>query len=186
MFLLYRGVIDYRVPLLVLISALLCLLLLPVPVVITDNAREWRWLAMLDPSVGPALGVTFRELRDDGIAVDVHGILPRHQLIGPATLSTGPGDLRVAHRRLIGRVSALRLGDDRTLPGVARREPADPRGSTGRSARARWYDGFKFDHFKPRAARLMHQMRNTSEYGEALCGATPNATCAKVPDATTG
>jgi Na+-translocating ferredoxin:NAD+ oxidoreductase RnfD subunit len=59
LFLLYRGLIDYRVPLLIFLGALIGFLVLPVPVVITESSKVWRWLALRDSSVGPALGVTF-------------------------------------------------------------------------------------------------------------------------------
>jgi Na+-translocating ferredoxin:NAD+ oxidoreductase RnfD subunit len=59
LFLLYRGLIDYRVPLLIFTSAFVCFLILPVPVVITESARISRWFALRDSSVGLALGVTF-------------------------------------------------------------------------------------------------------------------------------
>lgn len=59
LFLLYRGLIDYRVPLLICVGALVALLVLPVPVVITETGRVARWFALRDSSVGIALGVTF-------------------------------------------------------------------------------------------------------------------------------
>lgn len=59
LFLLYRGLIDYRVPVLIFVGALIGFLVLPVPVVITESSKVWRWLAFRDSSVGPALGVTF-------------------------------------------------------------------------------------------------------------------------------
>ncbi len=59
LFLLYRGLIDYRVPLLVVVSALVALLILPVPVVISDNAKLWKWFALRDAGVGWQLGMTF-------------------------------------------------------------------------------------------------------------------------------
>jgi Na+-translocating ferredoxin:NAD+ oxidoreductase RnfD subunit len=59
LFLLYRGLIDYRIPLLIFVSAMICLLVLPIPIVITEDAEHWRWMAMRAPSVGPALAVTF-------------------------------------------------------------------------------------------------------------------------------
>jgi Na+-translocating ferredoxin:NAD+ oxidoreductase RnfD subunit len=59
LFLLYRGLIDYRIPLLIVASALICLLILPIPVVITENANEWRWIAMRETGIGWPLAVTF-------------------------------------------------------------------------------------------------------------------------------
>jgi Na+-translocating ferredoxin:NAD+ oxidoreductase RnfD subunit len=59
LFLLYRGLIDYRVPLLIFLSAFVSFLMLPVPIVITDRERIMQWIALRDSSVGSALGVTF-------------------------------------------------------------------------------------------------------------------------------
>jgi Na+-translocating ferredoxin:NAD+ oxidoreductase RnfD subunit len=56
--LLYRGLIDFRVPLLIAVSAMVALLVLPVPVVITDHP-EWRWLVGHVRGVGWSLGFTF-------------------------------------------------------------------------------------------------------------------------------
>jgi Na+-translocating ferredoxin:NAD+ oxidoreductase RnfD subunit len=59
LFLLYRGLIDYRVPLVIVLTAFCCFLVLPVPVVITESQMIWRWLVMWEPGVGAPLGVTF-------------------------------------------------------------------------------------------------------------------------------
>jgi Na+-translocating ferredoxin:NAD+ oxidoreductase RnfD subunit len=45
LFLLYRGLIDYRVPLFVTGTALAAFLLLPIPVLITETSSQWRPLA---------------------------------------------------------------------------------------------------------------------------------------------
>lgn len=59
LFLLYHGLIDYRIPLLIFAAAMAAFLILPIPVVVTETAREWRWLAARDPGVGWGLAVTF-------------------------------------------------------------------------------------------------------------------------------
>jgi Na+-translocating ferredoxin:NAD+ oxidoreductase RnfD subunit len=59
LFLLYRGVIDYRIPLLIMASAFAALLVLPIPVEITEAGPRWAWLAARDPSVGWAVAITF-------------------------------------------------------------------------------------------------------------------------------
>jgi Na+-translocating ferredoxin:NAD+ oxidoreductase RnfD subunit len=67
LFLLYHGVIDFRIPLLIYLSAFLALLLLPIPAVIQEIAGggrhahiDWRWLALRDPNhVGVARAITF-------------------------------------------------------------------------------------------------------------------------------
>lgn len=52
LFLLYRGVIDARVPLVIFLSAIVAMLVLPVPVVVRENDVLWRWLVMRSPDVG--------------------------------------------------------------------------------------------------------------------------------------
>src|SRR5205814_5197420 len=59
LFLLYRGVIDYRVPLLIFLAAYVSLLILPIPVVIRETSRDWQWLAMRHRDVGVPLAITF-------------------------------------------------------------------------------------------------------------------------------
>jgi Na+-translocating ferredoxin:NAD+ oxidoreductase RnfD subunit len=58
LFLLYRGVIDYRVPLLIFIGAILAMLLLPVPVLINETDVVRRWLPMRVKGVGWELSLT--------------------------------------------------------------------------------------------------------------------------------
>ena len=59
LFLLYHGLIDYRIPLLMFSGAFAAFMLLPIPVVITETAREWRWIPVLDPGVDWGQAVTF-------------------------------------------------------------------------------------------------------------------------------
>jgi electron transport complex protein RnfD len=58
LFLLYRGLIDFRIPLLITISLMIALYILPVPIVIADKA-DWRWLAIRNPHVGWPTVMTF-------------------------------------------------------------------------------------------------------------------------------
>lgn len=67
LFLLYHGVIDFRIPLLIYLTAFIALLVLPVPGVIREIASsgrhthvDWRWLAMRDSEkIGVARAITF-------------------------------------------------------------------------------------------------------------------------------
>jgi Na+-translocating ferredoxin:NAD+ oxidoreductase RnfD subunit len=67
LFLLYHGVIDFRVPLLIYVTAFIALLILPIPAVIQEVATsgrhthvDWRWLALRDSdNVGIARAITF-------------------------------------------------------------------------------------------------------------------------------
>ena len=56
LFLLYRGIIDFRVPVCVFAGALLALLSLPIPILIRDNGPDWRWFAFRTHPVMSALG----------------------------------------------------------------------------------------------------------------------------------
>jgi Na+-translocating ferredoxin:NAD+ oxidoreductase RnfD subunit len=59
LFLLYRGLIDYRIPLFIVLFAYAALLVLPIPTSVLDGAREWHWLALRQPGVGWATAITF-------------------------------------------------------------------------------------------------------------------------------
>jgi Na+-translocating ferredoxin:NAD+ oxidoreductase RnfD subunit len=67
LFLLYHGVIDFRIPLLIYATAFIAFLILPIPTFIREIAGGgrhlrfgWRWLAMLDyEHVGYARAITF-------------------------------------------------------------------------------------------------------------------------------
>ncbi len=57
LFLLYRGLIDFRIPLLGVFVAFALMLVLPVPARIGAEP-QWRWLAMREPDVGWPTAVT--------------------------------------------------------------------------------------------------------------------------------
>jgi electron transport complex protein RnfD len=57
LFLLYRGLIDFRIPLLITAAAWVALLVLPIPAGIHDR-HDWRWLPGHAQGVGWAMGVT--------------------------------------------------------------------------------------------------------------------------------
>jgi electron transport complex protein RnfD len=59
LFLIYRGLIDYRVPLLIVLAAAAAMLVLPVPLVITDTAVQWQWLALRAHYLGWPAALTF-------------------------------------------------------------------------------------------------------------------------------
>jgi hypothetical protein len=86
LFLLYRGVIDYRIPLLAVLVAFAALLVLPVPVSVTEQGPRWAWLAFQEPSVGAAVAVTFAnyELAASPIAF-VAFFLATHPGVRPMT-----------------------------------------------------------------------------------------------------
>jgi Na+-translocating ferredoxin:NAD+ oxidoreductase RnfD subunit len=58
LFLLYRGIIDFRIPLLTCLAAYLALMFLPIPAVI-DNSPQWRWAPFGTPANGWSVGLTF-------------------------------------------------------------------------------------------------------------------------------
>jgi Na+-translocating ferredoxin:NAD+ oxidoreductase RnfD subunit len=58
LFLLYRGLIDYRVPMIATVTAFAAFLVLPVPARIAEHP-QYRWLAMREGDVGWPTAVTF-------------------------------------------------------------------------------------------------------------------------------
>jgi Na+-translocating ferredoxin:NAD+ oxidoreductase RnfD subunit len=58
LFLLYRGMLDYRIPLLTCASAYGALLLFPIPAVI-ENGPKWSWAAFRTTANGWSVGLTF-------------------------------------------------------------------------------------------------------------------------------
>ncbi|HMB96181.1 MAG TPA: RnfABCDGE type electron transport complex subunit D [Tepidisphaeraceae bacterium] len=58
LFLLYHGLIDFRVPLFIFLAAMIAMLLLPVPVVLKENEAVWRWVPMHMTDVGWQIGLT--------------------------------------------------------------------------------------------------------------------------------
>ncbi len=59
LYLLYRGLIDYRVPVMVVVGAYAGFLLLPIPVTITEQSRHWQSLILSKLSVGWPTALTF-------------------------------------------------------------------------------------------------------------------------------
>jgi electron transport complex protein RnfD len=59
LFLLYRGLIDHRVPLIIVLTAYVALLVLPVPARISDDRAHWSWLVVREGDVDWATALTF-------------------------------------------------------------------------------------------------------------------------------
>jgi Na+-translocating ferredoxin:NAD+ oxidoreductase RnfD subunit len=59
LFLLYEGLIDFRIPLLGTLAAMVALLALPTPIFITEAGAQWRWLAFRGHYLGWATALTF-------------------------------------------------------------------------------------------------------------------------------
>jgi Na+-translocating ferredoxin:NAD+ oxidoreductase RnfD subunit len=57
LFLLYRGLIDFRIPLVICVVQFGTMLILPIPSVIASHP-QWRWIALRDPAVGAATAIT--------------------------------------------------------------------------------------------------------------------------------
>ena len=62
LFLLYRGMIDFRVPLFVLLGALIALLSLPIPLFIKEDGPDWRWLVFRSHEVFTPAGIRFEHV----------------------------------------------------------------------------------------------------------------------------
>ena len=58
LFLIYRGMLDFRVPLLICLAAIAAFAVLPIPVSVTEGVRHWRTLA-LHAGVGWPVAITF-------------------------------------------------------------------------------------------------------------------------------
>jgi Na+-translocating ferredoxin:NAD+ oxidoreductase subunit D len=59
LFLLFQGLIDFRIPLLGVLSATVALLSFPIPVYITEAGAQWRWFAFRSHYLGWGTAVTF-------------------------------------------------------------------------------------------------------------------------------
>jgi len=59
LFLLYRGLIDPRVPLIIVVCAYAALVVLPVPARIVGEYPQWRWLVVREGDVDWATALTF-------------------------------------------------------------------------------------------------------------------------------
>jgi Na+-translocating ferredoxin:NAD+ oxidoreductase RnfD subunit len=63
LFLLYRGIIDFRVPLSIFVGAFLALLTLPIPLLIKEDGPDWRWFIFRTHKVlTAATGVRFESV----------------------------------------------------------------------------------------------------------------------------
>jgi electron transport complex protein RnfD len=58
LFLMYRGMIDFRIPLLAIATAYIAMLTLPVPTLIAA-APQWRWFAFHQAEIGWSVAITF-------------------------------------------------------------------------------------------------------------------------------
>jgi len=103
LFLLYRGLIDFRLPVLTLAAAVVAILVLPIPVVIADSGTHWHWLAFREHYLGWPTAITFMN----------YEILASPLLLTIFFLSNAPG-LRPITRRgraifavVLGMVSAV-------------------------------------------------------------------------------
>jgi Na+-translocating ferredoxin:NAD+ oxidoreductase RnfD subunit len=56
--LIYRGIVDWRVPVVTLAAAFVALVVLPVPVVITETGPNYEWVASRVRGVGWDVGIT--------------------------------------------------------------------------------------------------------------------------------
>ena len=58
LFLMYRGLIDFRIPLIILLVEFAALLVLPTPIMLSDQAK-FHWIISRESEVGWATGITF-------------------------------------------------------------------------------------------------------------------------------
>jgi len=81
LFLIYRGLIDYRIPLIIVVVAFGSFLVLPVPVMITETSSRFMWLAGRHPDIGWATAITFAN----------YELLAGPLLLTAFFIATGPG-----------------------------------------------------------------------------------------------
>ena len=58
LFLLYNGVIDFRIPLIILLVEFACLLIFPIPTAVRSQTT-WYWLVSRQPGLNWSTGITF-------------------------------------------------------------------------------------------------------------------------------
>lgn len=58
LFLMYRGMIDFRIPLVSIVTAYVAMMILPIPTVIAASP-QWHWLAFRQPDIGWSVAITF-------------------------------------------------------------------------------------------------------------------------------
>ncbi len=102
LYLLYRGLIDYRVPLIICIAAYLAFLLLPIPVTITEHARTWRSLIIPHPGGGGLTGALGRGAGGVGWATAItfvnYELMAGPLLFTAFFLATSPGVRPITRR----------------------------------------------------------------------------------------
>jgi Na+-translocating ferredoxin:NAD+ oxidoreductase RnfD subunit len=59
LFLLFQGLIDFRIPTLGILATTVALMILPIPVYITESGAQWRWFAFRSHYLGWGTMVTF-------------------------------------------------------------------------------------------------------------------------------
>jgi hypothetical protein len=126
LFLLYRGLIDFRVPLLIVLTAYVSLLILPIPAYLTETAGEFRWLAWRRAAArsGLGAGLDAGALRADGIAAIVHTHFPRDCSLGQADGAACARDLCRHDGCACRCFSAVHRRIDRTISSAPRYQPA--------------------------------------------------------------
>jgi len=62
LFLLYRGIIDFRVPVCVFVGALIALISLPIPILIRDSGPDWRWFAFRTHPIITSMGMRYETI----------------------------------------------------------------------------------------------------------------------------
>ena len=103
LFLLYRGMIDFRVPLLIVVAAFATFLIAPIPVVIRENIPRWHWFAASQPDVGWSWAITFAN----------YELMAGPLLFVACFLATAPGvrpmtkGARVIYAILVGIIAAV-------------------------------------------------------------------------------
>ena len=102
LFLVYRGIIDYRVPLLVVMAAFAALLVLPVPIVISDTGTQWEPLIM--PRINQDLPVIITFINYEMLATPL--LFTAFFLAGSAPVCPTSSRARLVYATVVGILAA--------------------------------------------------------------------------------
>jgi Na+-transporting NADH:ubiquinone oxidoreductase subunit NqrB len=101
--LVYRGVSDWRIPMTMTLSAFLSLLVLPVPLVVSEQGARYEWLVGLARGSGWSLAVTFANYQ-----ITASSLLFTAFFLAPLPMIRPMGRLaRVLYGMMLGATSAV-------------------------------------------------------------------------------
>ena len=125
LFLLYRGLIDFRIPLIIILVELACLLVFPTPAVLTEPT-QWHWIVSpAGPEVGWGTGITFANYELMASPSLFMALFSRDLSVDSPDVAQSASDLRDRRGRRERGVAIIYERVDRPVSGSACRKPAD-------------------------------------------------------------